>query len=325
VVALAPPTVRLPISCDQVAPISAVSTALGTTVVKTSPYVASDLEPYAFTEDGALYCYFASSVAGDQSQYILLAMPDITPSRWADDLSTLKLETTPSPFGPNSYLSCDGSAKHLQCNLDMLIGSTWLSIQDFSDTNTAPLTEAQALARFTPVMQTAVTAVQNAKVTEPLWSDPKATPVSGTTDDPAEDQRLATLLGLPFELDVFAPDILATGPEAEAEYPVNFYFRGGGAGNYSISLSVLPQGAWAWKQIAAAASSRTAYKPITGLGDKAVSYSVIDQNDPYQTVIEGTKGDNLYSVVVSTSTAADGPTVLDVATKAASAVLTEIG
>jgi hypothetical protein len=324
--ALAPPVVRVPLTCDQIAPVAAISAALGTTVTPASPWEVADLEPYAYVQDGTLSCDWSSTIAGDSSDYSVLVMPDITPARWAEETSdNAGVSNVSNPFGANSFATVEGSPNQLEDNLDMLIGNTWLSISDFSDQTTQTFTDAQVSARFQTLLHTAVTAVTGVTIKEPLWSDPAATPVTGIADSSAEDQRLATAMGLPFGVDVYEPDLEAVGPLSEALLPVNFYRRGGGAGDYAITLQMLPQGSWAWSKVVAAASGEPGYVALSGLGDKAVTYNLATPASPYDSVIEGIKDHSLYSIEVSTANAAEGPTILDTAKKVATAVLTEIG
>ena len=321
VAALAPPTVRLPLTCDQVAPQAQLTTALGTPVKSGAEFVTSDLEPYAFQQDGALYCYFVGTTAGSETEYELLAMPDVSSARWAADKAALQDGVSqPSPFGANSYLNCESSPNDLKCNLDMLIGTTWLSIQDFSDAVATSLTLSQALSRFKPLLQSAVSAVKSATVAEPLWSDPNASAVNIPGDQVAFDKAISTAIGAKFSTQVYAPDIDAIGTESEAEYPVDFQFFGGGAGNDGITIGVLPQGAWAWSEIQGEASSLAGDASAAGIGDQAVTYSAPTPDEPYQSVIVATKGDNLFTIVVDTNVASSGAGVGAIATKAASAV-----
>jgi hypothetical protein len=320
-VALTPPAVRLPLTCDQVAPQAQLTSALGTPVQSGAEFVTSDLEPYAFQQDGALYCYFVATKAGSETEYELLAMPDIAPARWAADKAALQEGVSqPSPFGANSYLNCESSPKDLKCNLDMLIGTTWLSIQDFSDAVPTSLTLAQALARFKPLLQSAVSEVQGATVSEPLWSDPDASAVNIPGDQVAFDKAISTAIGFTFSTEVYAPDIDAIGTESEAEYPVNFQFFGGGVGSDTVTIGVLPQGGWAWSDIQSKASSLAGYASTAGIGDQAFSYSDPTPDEPYQSVIVATKGDNLFTIVVDTSVGSSAAGVGGLATKAASAV-----
>jgi hypothetical protein len=313
--------VRLPLTCDQVAPQAQLTAALGASVQSGAEFVTSDLEPYAFQQDGAVYCYFVATTAGSETEYELLAMPDIAPARWAAAKAALQDGVSqPSPFGANSYLNCESSPKDLKCNLDMLIGTTWLSIQDFSDAVPKSLTLTQALARFKPLLQSAVSAVQGATVAEPLWSDPNATAVNIPGDQVAFDKAISTAIGTKFSTQVYAPDIDAIGTESEAEYPVDFQFFGGGAGNDGITIGVLPQGAWAWSEIQGKASSLAGYASLTGIGDQAFRYSDPSPDEPYQSVIVATKGDNLFTIVVDTNVASSGAGVGAIATKTASAV-----
>jgi hypothetical protein len=295
------------------------------TVQPGTEFVTSDLEPYAFVQDGALYCYYVGTTSGSDTEFELLAMPDVTAARWSYDKAQLQAGISqPSPFGANSYLGCESSPKDLKCNLDVLIGTTWLSIQDFSDAVSTSLTLAQALARFKPVLQSAVSAIGDATVAEPLWSDPNASAVNIPSDQVAFDKAISTAIGAKFNTQVYAPDVDAIGTESEAEYPVNFQFFGGGAGNDTITISVLPQGAWAWADLQSKASSLTGYSSVTGVGDQAFTYSVTSTDQPYQCVIVATKGDNLFSIEVDTTVASSGAGVSAVATKAATKVATYI-
>ncbi|HEY2643245.1 MAG TPA: hypothetical protein VGI56_05805 [Galbitalea sp.] len=319
--ALTPPSVRLPLTCDQVAPQAQLTSALGTPVQSGAEFVTSDLEPYAFQQDGALYCYFVATKAGSETEYELLAMPDIAPARWAADKAALQEGVSqPSPFGANSYLNCESSPKDLKCNLDMLIGTTWLSIQNFSDAVPTSLTLGQALARFKPLLQSAVSAVQGATVAEPLWADPNASAVNIPADQVAFDKAISTSIGAKFSTQVYAPDIDAIGTESEAEYPVAFQFFGGAAGNDTVTIGVLPQGGWAWSDIQSKASSLAGYASIAGIGDQAFSYSDPTPDEMYKSVIVATKGDNLFTIVVDTNVASSGAGVGAISTKAASAV-----
>jgi hypothetical protein len=320
-VAIAPPQVRVPLTCDQVAPIAEVNAALGTNVVAATPD-PSDLTPYAYLQDGALYCSYVGTVAKSESEYQLLVMPDITLAQWNKDKKYLD-GSTPSPFGANSFLDCESSPKDLKCNLDILIGTTWITIQDFSDNVTATLTEAQALSRFQPVLQTAITAVKGATIAEPLWKDPDATAVNIAPSN-AFENLLKHASGVDYATDVYNPDPVAVGPQSEAMYPTGFQIFGGGGGKYSITTEVLPGGSWAFSRLTSAVAGVAEPTPLSGLGDQAFSFGDPNKYQPYDTQILATQGHNLISIDVDTSSKTAGPNVPTVAKNVAAAVLTQI-
>ena len=322
-VALAPPKVRVPLTCDQVAPTALITAALGSNVV-THTNDAGDLTPYAYVQDGALYCSYDGTVAKSETEFQLIVMPDITPKHWADYKTYLKDGSTiASPFGANSYVDCESSPADLKCNLDMLIGTTWLSIEDFSDNVPSSMTVAAALARFKPLLQTAVTAVQGATIAEPLWTDPDATAVN-ISDGLAFENVVKAASGVNYRTEVYNPDPIAVGPQSEAMYPTGYQIFGGGGGKFGISINVLPGGLWAVPAVMTAGSSLSGYTTVAGLGDQAFSFSETDKYEPYEIQLFVVKGHNLVSVEVDTSSKSAGTNVATVAKNVATGVLGQI-
>jgi hypothetical protein len=324
VATLAPPVPRYPFTCAQIAPTATLATALNHALTTTSPFDPGDLMPYAYIEDGALYCGLDStSSADDETNFALVAMPDVAAADftgWAGTYSG----GTPGVFGPNSYYTCDVPTNQIRCSLDALVGSTWLTVTAWSN-DAGTLTQAQVDARMKPIFQNEINLVKSSAIAEPRWSDPTAGPVSGTADSGAEDQRLAGLMGLAWQVDVYVPDLIGNGPQVEAFVPINFYERGGGAGNDSIAVDMLPSGGWAWNQIVAASSSEPGYTTLPGLGDKAFSVNVVTTYEPRETTIDVVKNHDLYSIEVSTDNTGTAAAVQATAEKVAAAVLTEIG
>jgi hypothetical protein len=321
--ALAPPQVRVGVTCDQVAPIAQINAALGTNVAANPDSQPSSLRNYAFTQDGAIDCSFLGTASGSQTEYEVLVMPDITPKRWNQYKTYLAQGADiTSPFGANSYVDCESSPQDLKCNLDMLVGTTWLSIQDFSDQVASSLTLSQALTRFKPALQTAVSAVKSATVAEPLWTDSDATAVN-IADNVAFQNVIISATGVKYRTEVYAPDVIAIGTSSEAMYPVGYQLFGGGGGKYGITIEVLPAGAWAWSDLTSKVSSLSGYATLTGLGDQAVGFSEATTDVPHDYAIAATKGHNVITIDVDSGSSV-ASTLPSLAKKIAAAVLSQI-
>jgi hypothetical protein len=334
-VAVAPPKIRIPDSCQQIAPAAEVTTVMGVTEtlnttdqLKDTPWLDSDLETYGYTEDGALVCNYSTASPSDLSFYRAYVMPDATQALWAPYFSQLSAPSsfniTPSPYGANSNLNCESRYHMLDCGLEMLIGSTWVSLYGNSDDKPV-VTIAQAAAEFEPLFNSTVNAIKAATIAEPAWKDPAATSVSLSGDTASLNQALNTQLGATVSTQDYS-----YGPEVEestdyALIPVHFDFYSDYVGNDALNIKVLPQGSWAWSAIVAKASTAAHYTTVTGIGDQAISYSQTASSTPYEAVVEVEKGHNVYSVEVDTTNAADGAAVLTVATKAAKVIATFIG
>jgi hypothetical protein len=334
-VAVAPPRIRVPLSCAQIAPATQVTSVLSAPEVldntqseKGTHWWPWDLEPYASVQDGALVCNYETSDPSDLTFYRAYVMPDAPSSLWAPffaNASTPSAFTvTPSPFGANSTIDCEGSYHNLHCGLEMLIGTTWVSLYGYSDDG-AVQTVAQAAARFQPLFSTAVNAVTSAAIAEPRWSDPAATAVNVGSDFTALDTALTAALGSAVSTEEYQ-----YGPDVEeatdfAVIPVHLDYYQDYVGNDALNIQVLPQGAWAWSAITAAAASEPGYATMSGLGDKAVSFTVTGGPSPYESVVVVDKGHNLFSVEVDTSDVASGAGVTAVATNAAHLIASKIG
>jgi hypothetical protein len=299
-----------------------------TDVANGQPWLDSDLETYGWVQDGARVCNYLSG-GTNLTFYRAYIMPDVPQSQWTPYLAQIN---TPSQFnlgssayGTTSNLNCESSYHILDCGLEDLIGSTWVSLYGYSDDEPV-MTIAAAAARFKPLFNTTVNAVKTATVAEPAWTDPAASAVSLSGDTGALNSALATALGASINTEDYAygPDV--SEPTDEALIPVHFDQYTDDVGNYQVTIKVLPQGAWAWDAIVAKASADAHYTTVAGLGDKAISFSQAGSlTTPYQAAVEVEKGHNVYSVEVETTVASSGAGVLSIATKAATAVATFIG
>lgn len=334
-VAVAPPAIRIPDTCQQIAPVAEVSSVMGVTEtldtqdqLKDEPWLDSDLETYGYVQDGALVCNYSTASSSDLSFYRAYVMPDATQALWAPYFSQLSAPSsfniTPSPYGANSNLNCESRYHMLDCGLEMLIGTTWVSLYGNSDDKPV-VTIAQAAAEFEPLFNSTVNAIKAATIVEPAWSDPAATSVNLSGDTAALNQALNASLG-----STVSTQNYQYGPQVEestdyALIPVHFDYYSDYVGNDALNIKVLPQGSWAWSAIIAKASTASHYTTVSGIGDQAISYSQTSSSTPYEAVVEVEKGHNVYSVEVDTTNAADGAAVLTVATKAAKVLATFIG
>src|SRR5476651_1958482 len=129
-------------------------------------------------------------------------MPDASLALWSPYLAQLSAPSSfnivPSPYGTNSNLNCEYSYHALDCDLEVLIGSTWVSLYGYSDEYPAG-TVAAAATKFAPLFNTAVAAVKAATIAEPLWTDPAATTVSLSSDYDALATALGAALGSPVQ------------------------------------------------------------------------------------------------------------------------------
>jgi hypothetical protein len=334
-VAVAPPTIRVPLTCEQIAPAAQVTSVLGapetlntTDQAKGEAWQPFDLEPYAWVQDGARVCNYSTVGPSDLTFYRAYIMPDASLALWSPYLAQLSAPSSfnivPSPYGTNSNLNCEYGYHTLDCDLEMLVGSTWISLYGFSDEYPAS-TVAAAAAKFTPLFNTAVAAVKAATIAEPLWTDPAATTVSLSSDVDSLDTALSTALG-----SAVANESYDYGPTIgestdDAVIPVHLGYYQDGVGNYALNIQVLPQGAWAWSAINTAAASEPGLATVSGLGDKAISFNVSGGLNPYESVIVVSKGHNVFSVEVDTADVPSGPGTLTIAKKAATLIASKIG
>jgi len=332
---VAPPKVRVPLTCEQLAPAAQVSTALGapetlntTDQDKGNPWQPFDLEPYAYIQDGARVCNYSTANPSDLSFFRAYVMPDATAALWdpyfAQISAPSSFNITPSPFGAESNLNCQSMYHILSCELNILIGSTWVDLFGNSDEYPAS-TNAAAEAKFMPVFSTAVAAVKASTIAEPLWKDPAATSVGVSSDYAALDASLTTALGSPVQTQSYEYGPTVEEPTDDSVIPVHFGYYGDSVNNDVLNIQVLPQGSWAWSAILAAAASEPGYTAVSGLGDKAVSFSVTGGESPSEVAVVVIKGHNLFTVEVDTSDAASAPGVLGVAKQAATVVAAQIG
>jgi hypothetical protein len=336
-IALAPPKIRVPLTCNQIAPAAQVTSVLAAPEVlsnqeptKGNDWLASDLEPYGYVQDGALVCQYETAASSDLTFYRAYVMPDASQALWAPYFAMQSAPSSftisPSPFGAKSYLICEGSYHELDCDLEDMIGSTWVSLYGYSDDGPV-LTVAQAAARFTPLFTTAVNAIKNATIAEPAWTDPAATAVNLSTDYTSLDAALSTAIGQTVTIQSYeyGPEISESTDDALIPVRFDDYTDYIGSTD-NLNIKVLPGGAWAWAAVTAAASADPNYAAISGLGDKAISFSMNGQNgNPYQVAVVVAKGHNLFSVEVDTTTATSAAGLLSAAKAAAGVLASDIG
>jgi hypothetical protein len=325
----------VPLTCAQIAPASQVTSVLSAPEVldnsqpqKGTHWLPSDLEPYAYIQDGALVCNYETAAPSDLTFYRASVMPDASPALWAPFFANASAPTeftiNPSPFGANSTIDCEGSYHNLHCGLEMLIGTTWVSLYGYSDDGTVQ-SAAQAAARFQPLFATAVNAVKAATIAGPRWKDPAATTVDVSSDYTSLDSALTTALGSAVSTEEyqFGPDV----EEATdfAVIPVHLGYYHDYVGNDALGIQVLPQGAWAWSAINAAAASEPGYATLSGLGDKAIRFTVTGGTSAYESVVVVQKGHNLFSVEVDTSDIPSAAGVDTIAKNAAILIASRIG
>ena len=334
-VAVAPPKIRVPLTCEQLAPAAQVTSVLGapetlntTDQLKGEPWQPFDLEPYAWVQDGARVCNYSTASTSDLTFYRAYVMPDASLALWTPYLTQLSAPSSfnvvPSPYGANSNLNCEYGYHTLDCDLEILVGSTWVSLYGFSDEYPAS-TVAAAAAKFAPLFNTAVAAVKAATIAEPLWTDPAATTVGLSSDVDSLDAELSTALGSAVSNQSYDYGPAIAESTDDAVIPVHLGYYQDGVGNYALNIQVLPQGAWAWSAITTAAASEPALTTLSGLGDKAISFNVTGGLNPYESVIVVAKGHNLFSVEVDTADAPSGAGTLTIAKNAATLIASKIG
>ena len=334
-VAVAPPRIRVPLTCEQIAPAAQVSSVLGapetlntTDQFKGQAWQPFDLEPYAWVQDGARVCNYSTSSPSDLTFFRAYVMPDASLALWtpflAQQSAPSSFNIVPSPYGANSNLNCEYGYHTLDCDLEILIGSTWLSLYGFSDEYPAS-TVAAAAAKFAPLFSTAVAAVKSATIAEPLWTDPASTTVGLSSDVDSLDAALTTALGSPVSNQSYDYGPTIGESTDAAVIPVHLGYYQDGVGNYALNIQVLPQGAWAWSAITAAAASEPGLSTVTGLGDKAISFNVTGGPTPYESVIIVSKGHNVFSIEVDTGDVPSGPGTSTIAKKAATLIASKIG
>ena len=331
-VAVAPPVSRVGVTCSQVAPLAQVNSTIGATLVATGGlYDVSDLTPYAFTQEGAIECdYGPSNPTSEVGFYEVEIIPDVSSTRWATfagvngaDLAGYDIK--PSPFGANTYLDCTATYHDLDCDLDALIGTTLLYIDDYSAEQPTE-SNAAAETHMMPLLTTAVNALKAATISEPAWTDPNATSVNISESEATVGTTISTAIGSTVSPAVDGADELPdpTQPESLVQYPLDFRSYVYDSPQFEMQVDVLPQGSWAFSQIAARTSSLSGYALIPGLGDQALGYSAALTNKPHAGVVEATKGDNLISVEIDTTDASEIPNLQTLAKKAATALLAQI-
>ncbi|MDQ1546531.1 MAG: hypothetical protein QOH69_1435 [Actinomycetota bacterium] len=334
-VAVAPPKVRIPLTCEQIAPAAQVTSVLGapetlntTDQLKGQAWQPFDLEPYAWVQDGARVCNYSTASPSDLTFFRAYVMPDASLALWtpflAQQSAPSSFNIVPSPYGANSNLNCEYGYHTLDCDLEILIGSTWLSLYGFSDEYPAS-TVAAAAAKFAPLFSTAVAAVKTATIAEPLWTDPAASTVGLSSDVDSLDAALTTALGSPVSNQSYDYGPTIGESTDAAVIPVHLGYYQDGVGNYALNIQVLPQGDWAWSAIAAAAASEPGLATVTGLGDKAISFNVTGGPTPYESVIIVSKGHNVFSIEVDTGDVPSGPGTSTIAKKAATLIASKIG
>lgn len=341
--ALAPPKVRIPLTCDQLDSSSLLNSVLGTTMTPVNNFPDPSLFDYMAIQDGALNCSWAGpSVGGNPvADFSVEAMPDAA-STWNTYLSQLQDPYPVSYLGPNAHGYCNPATPSFtseSCNLDILVGSVWLEIYaDTSEHASTTATIAQVEAAFKPLLAAPIAAIKGVTVTEPAWSDPAATPVNLPTpiDQGAVNEApIAAAIGAPYAIEVSQPQFDLAGGEIAEMLPVNYRQDGGGgsgagdtvtpAKDFGLTIEILPSGSWAFAQMEAAASSKPGYATISGLGTKAFMFTGnADPTYKDDTSLVGIVGEHLYSVDVSDPGTPGTPNTVTMAKAAAAYIVTEL-
>jgi hypothetical protein len=338
--ALAGPKVRIPLTCDQLAPSALLNSSLNTTMVPDDPFPDPDLTRYVAIQDGALDCFWSGSVVGGfpVANWQVLAIPDAT-TIWNKYLSQQEAPFPTSDFGPGVHGVCEAEASDPHdegCNLDVLVGSVWLDI--IGDTGAIPTTPTAAAvtAHFRPLLQNAITAVKGITAAEPAWTDPAATP---THLPPIEGvvvrSSFQTAIHNDFGDEVTQPDFDFADAQLAQMLPTGFREDAGGglgpgdpqvaAKNFGATIEVLPSGTWAYPQMEATASSQPGFAELTGIGTKAYIYTGPGTSDAkVETIIVGTAGEHLYSLDFSDPGTAGTPDLVAMAKAAAGYVVKEL-
>ena len=344
VASLAPPKVRIPLSCSQIAPTSDLNSALDSTVspVPTVPY---DLGVYEAIQDGALNCSWQgpkTSSSGPVATYTLYAMPDAAAlwQKYAANGGLGSISYPTSYLGAPAVGGCFNDVTvtphSYGCTLDILVGSVWLDVSAYSGTQVTPPTVAQAQAKFQPLFKAAVSALQGATVAEPAWSDPAANTINFTDAFGAVNQAgMAAAIDNTYAVEIDQPDFSLAGAQIAEFLPVNYRETlGGGTGagdtvtpanDFSLDVEVLPSGSWAYEQIVQAVSGDPGFATLTGFGTKAVVVTA-GSNSVYTdgTTIVGVVGENLYSVTAADPGETGNPNTATMARAAAAYVVKEL-
>jgi hypothetical protein len=346
-VAVAPPQVRIPLTCSQLISTTQLNSVLGATLSPipldasmASTGIDPDLTSYIAQQDGALNCAWSSPVGTDGNSaatYYALVMPDAT-AAWNSSAAKIhQYYSVKNPLGANTWSSCwvetlASAGKDENCGFDVLLGSTWLTIGAYTDQYGTIPTLTQVFARFKPLFQATTAVVKPVSTTEPAWSDPQAAPVTFPSSGGAVAAAgLGTAVGSPFGYNA-AGDGPSNGANLnesfEAEVaPTNWHADNGGnfgAKGYFLTDQILPEGSWAFSALEAADATEPLYSQLTGVGTEAFMYGESDP-EPNTIVIVGVAGDNLYTVEVGTEGKAGQPVPAVAAKAAAAYIVSQIG
>lgn len=309
---LAPPQVRIPLTCDQLAPAATLSSVLGTTMTPTNPSPDPSLLSYAAIQDGALNCHWTGPVVGGNATayWDIYVMPDAA-ATWNTYKDQLQEPFPAAYLGAAMFGYCNGSSSgdnSTACNLTTLSGSVWLDVSGYTSAGTAPTSTSAAMAKYKPLLAAAINAVKGITVTEPAWTDPAATAVHFSSPYGVVNQdTFAAAIHAPFAIEVSQPQFDLAGAQIAEMLPVNYRQDGGGgtgagdtvtpAKNFGGILEVLPSGSWAYPQMMAAASGKAGFTQLTGFGSKAYLYDGPgNAGDKSEVIIVGVVGEHLYSV-----------------------------
>ncbi|HEY4269523.1 MAG TPA: hypothetical protein VGM94_15180 [Galbitalea sp.] len=338
--ALAVAQVRIPFGCEDAAPANQLSAAMGTPLVlETTAETwrdAAELRPYAFVQAGALDCSWSThpGQSGNFTNYRVLVAPDVTAAKWTQyKVDGLTASAPATPYGGNSNLHCSTTPANMRCSLTAYIGTTFVSVTDFSTAVTKSLSSAATFARFEPLFTTLVNEVTSATIVEPGFADALAKPVTYSSEFTISDAAISVAVGVPnftFHSEAWGPIIDEDGPEIEPEEPVNFRWEGGGGGNssignFTIGIEVLPAGAWAYPDIVSASSTLPGLATISGVGNQAVVFSPTAASSATHRILIATSGHNLFSIDLSVDHAKPGQDYTAIAEKLALAVMSGIG
>jgi hypothetical protein len=318
--ALAAPVIRVTKTCAQLVSPSELMTAIGVTPAAIAPPDALDSD--TLTQDGALSCHWSDDVAGDFQQTSnhlqLYVLPDITTTNWSQANNALSQdgETKTTLISGDAYGGCYSvAATSTECNIDTLVGTTWISAEVESLTKSFTTSDG-GLTHFAALINPIVVDAQSSGfVAEPRWSDPAATAVPADCDSTLPDAEIQSVTG--------ATNIEAIGPDEAGQLGISSslgveanlgFFECDLASEDQQSgfyLEVLPGGGWAWSLTKAYDSSQPGYSTVPKLGSQADEFSSPDVG----TTVNWVRGDNLLTLNVGLPTASqNAPDALTLAT-----------
>jgi hypothetical protein len=262
---------------------------------------------FTFMQAGALTCNWSDNYAKDAQQgsnhLVAWVLPDVSPTDWSTAIATIAQigETKTTLIDGTTYGWCNpASPKGTICNVDSLVGTTWLSFEVESLSKTFA-TSNLGLTHFAALLDPIITAAGSSSfVTEPKWTNPAATLTPTTCAGALPNSEITTVSG--------ATGISAIGPDlSDQQSLAEFWGAAHGLGEVQCDLAssnqqsgffanILPGGSWAWSNQLAYDSGQPAYAAVPSLGTQAAEYSDTAGDS---VTIDWVRGGNLCSMNVA--------------------------